>query len=186
MTQVIKPGNIIAVSKNLRQEDELFGHTIIVGNDKGSFGWIQTARLNWPLKKFNDKRELIPDPEGESLAYQVAHALEREASLVKARSYSLTNDNGSWLAQVVLTNDGMFSCVSDWGNFSFAWRSAGTDFRSFIIGLNVDYFANKMAMGLSYIIRGKSYDRACKKFSEMILPKLQHQLKEEINNNTPW
>ena len=94
--------------------------------------------------------------------------------------YQLRTDDGQWLGQIVLTSDGMFSGVTDYGNMSFAWRSFGEDFRDFIIGLNVPYFGGKMYQGMAYMIYGKKYEQACNKFAEMILPALQKAIKEEL------
>lgn len=100
---------------------------------------------------------------------------------VTAKSYTLKNDDGSWLGQVVLTSDGMFASVTDYGNFSFAWRRTGMDdFRKFLIELNTDYFAMKMATGFAYTAIGKKIDKACERFAEKILPPLQKLLKEEL------
>jgi hypothetical protein len=98
---------------------------------------------------------------------------------VTSKSYTLKDDNGNWLGQVVLTSDGMFASVTDYGNLSYAWRSYGDDFDNFIIGLNVDYFATKMYTGMSYILYGKKCEAACKRFAEKILPALQLKLKEQ-------
>lgn len=102
---------------------------------------------------------------------------------VTAKNYTLFDENGNWLGQVVLTNDGMFASVTDWGNLSFAWRSYGDDFRSFIISLNNCYFGDKMFMGMSYMLpssASKSFDKSCQRFAEKILPALQKALREEI------
>jgi hypothetical protein len=104
---------------------------------------------------------------------------------ITAKSYTLWEESGEWLGQVVLTSDGFFAGVTDYGNlnFSFAWRNYGKDsFRNFIIQLNTDYFATKMATGMGYVAHGKKIDQACKKFAEKILPPLQKILKEEIEN----
>ena len=101
---------------------------------------------------------------------------------VIAKSYTLTHDN-RWLGQVVLTSDGMFSAVTDYGNMSYAWRHySDDDFRKFIIGLNVEYFAAKMYQGMAYMIHGKKYEDACKRFAEKILPALQEVLRLEIES----
>lgn len=106
---------------------------------------------------------------------------------ITAKSYTLRDENGNWLGQVVLTSDGMFASVTDYGNFSFAWRSFGDDFRKFLLEINVNYFGTKMYHGLSYIAYGRKFEKSCDKFAEMILPALQKVLREEIekeNNNT--
>lgn len=98
---------------------------------------------------------------------------------VKSKSYTLHDDNGNWLGQIVLTSDGMFASVTDYGNLSYAWRSFGGDFEDFIMGLNVGYFATKMYTGMSYILYGKKCEKACERFAEKILPALQKALIEE-------
>lgn len=100
---------------------------------------------------------------------------------ITAKSYTLRDENGHWLAQIVLTSDGMFASVTDYGNLSYAWRSYGDkDFRKFICGINTDYFATKLYTGMAYILYGKKCEQACKRFAEKILPPLQKMIKEEL------
>jgi hypothetical protein len=99
---------------------------------------------------------------------------------ITLKSYTLRSDNGIWLGQIVLTSDGMFASVTDYGNLSFAWRSFGDNFNDFLISLNVEYFATKIYIGMSYILYGKKCEAACIRFAEKILPALQKVLKEEI------
>lgn len=102
---------------------------------------------------------------------------------VTAKSYTLRDDNGNWLGQIVLTSDGLFASVTDWGNFGYAWRSYGDrDFREFIIGTNLDYFATKMYQGMSYVAHSKQIEKSCQRFAEKILPPLQKALKEELES----
>jgi hypothetical protein len=100
---------------------------------------------------------------------------------VTADIYTLTyKEHGGWLAQIVLTSDGMFAAVSDWGNFSYAWRAYGDrTFKEFILSLNVDYFESKISSGMSFVATGKRVDSACKNFARRVLPILQETLKEE-------
>lgn len=100
----------------------------------------------------------------------------------KTYVYNLTTENGGWLAQIVLTSDGMFASVTDYGNFSFAWRSFGKDFRNFILSLNNQYFGSKMAEGNAYILYSKKLDKQCQMYAEKILPALQKAIKEEIES----
>lgn len=109
-----------------------------------------------------------------------------EKEQVTAQSYTLYTESGSWLGQIVLTSDGMFASVTDYGNLSYCWRSYGpNEFKKFLCGLNVDYFATKMYTGMAYILHTKKCERSCNLFAEKILPPLQKLLKEElgINNN---
>jgi hypothetical protein len=101
---------------------------------------------------------------------------------IKSKSYTLRGENGQWLGQVVITTDGMFASVTDYGNLSYAWRSFGDDFREFLLSLNVDYFASKMYCGLSYIAYGKKFQKSCDLFAEKILPALQKAIRDEIEN----
>jgi len=94
-------------------------------------------------------------------------------------SYTLRSESGSWLGQIVLTSDGMFGSVTDYGNFSYAWRHFGENFKDFIISLNVDYFASKMQNGLSYVCHNRQTERASETFAKEILPTLQDVLRKE-------
>ena len=105
---------------------------------------------------------------------------------IAAKSYTLKNDDGRWLGQIVLTSDGMFASVTDWGNFSFGWRHFGDktleNFENFIINLNIEYFADKMYQGFAYVCANKTIDRGTKRFAKNILPALQAELKRRNSN----
>ena len=102
---------------------------------------------------------------------------------ITSTTYTLMGERGEWLGQIVLTSDGMFASVTDYGNLSYAWRSySDKDFRQFICGINVDYFATKLYTGMSYILYGKKCEAACKRFAEKILPPLQKMLKKELES----
>lgn len=104
---------------------------------------------------------------------------------VKAKSYTLRGENGEWLGQIILTNDGLFASVTDYGNLSYAWRAYGGkdhDFRQFICSLNTQYFGTKLYTGMAYILYSKKCEKACIRFAEKILPPLQKILREEIAN----
>jgi len=102
---------------------------------------------------------------------------------VTAESFTLRDSNGQWLGQVLLTSDGMFASVTDYGNFSYAWRSFGDNFKEFICDLSADYFANKMNQGFAYVLYNKKVEAAAKRFSEKILPALQEVLKRELEDS---
>lgn len=104
---------------------------------------------------------------------------------VKAESYTLRTSNGAWLGQVVITSDGMFSGVTDWGNFGYAWRSFGPDFKQFLLEINTPYFGDKLATGAAYVMQGKKVDMAAQRFAKKILPALQEVLKQERESNPP-
>ena len=111
--------------------------------------------------------------------------MEEEKKVIKAESYTLRDESGGWLGQVVLTNDGMFACVTEWGNLSYAWRAFGEDFKKFLIGLNVGYFGSKMVAGLAYTAYNKKVSASCMRFAEKILPALQSVLIEETGADAP-
>lgn len=98
--------------------------------------------------------------------------------MITAQSYTLLDESGQWLGQVVITSDGMYASVTDWGNFSFAWRSFGDDFKKFLCGLNEGYFAQKMQNGMSY--QARMNKGACERYAAKILPALQKVLSEEL------
>lgn len=107
-----------------------------------------------------------------------------EQNQVTAKSYTLNTQNGGWLGQIVLTSDGAFMAITDYGNFNFAWRAYGNgDFREFICRLDVHYFAGKMANGMYYVTNpSRKVDKAAEMFAEKILPPLQDLLKKEIES----
>lgn len=106
---------------------------------------------------------------------------------ITAKSYTLLKKEGGWLGQVVLTSDGMFSAVTDYGNMSFAWRHyGGGDFRKFLIGLSVDYFGGKIYQGMAYMCYGKKYEQACMRFAKEILPALKEVLQKEIDSENKF
>lgn len=104
-----------------------------------------------------------------------------KSNLVTAKSYRLITENGGWLGQVVLTSDGMFASVTDYGNFSFKWGAIGDmSFPQFLISTQVDYFAGKMLQGLYNVKRTRELEHAVNLFSEKILPELKKVLSAEI------
>lgn len=109
-------------------------------------------------------------------------------SEIKTKSYTLRGEHGEWLGQVVLTQDGMFASVTDYGNLSYAWRAYGEnkDFREFIDSLNLSYFGSKLFTGMAYILHGKSCEKACHRFAEKILPPLQAILRRELDEGVSW
>jgi len=102
---------------------------------------------------------------------------------IETMTYRLENDNGAWLGNVTLTENGSYMSITDYGNFSFHWGSYGPgDFRDFICSLNVDYFGGKMYNSIAYIAYGKKYQESAMRYAEVILPALQKVLKQELKN----
>lgn len=107
-----------------------------------------------------------------------------EDKKITTESYTLYNKQGGWLGQVILTSDGAFMSITDYGNFNYAWRNFGIkNFKEFLCNLNIDYFATKMSEGMSYVAYGKKIDKAAERFSEKILPALQEVLKKELSES---
>lgn len=107
--------------------------------------------------------------------------------MIKSKCYELQTGDGYWLGQAVLTEDGLFASVTDYGNLSYSWRAFGKrDFREFICDLNNGYFATKLATGMGYIAASKKIDVACARFADKILPALQAVLREDLKNNPTW
>ena len=107
--------------------------------------------------------------------------------MIKTKTITIRDADLSWLAQVVITSDGMFSCVSEYWNFSFAWRSVWQDdFRVFLSELNISYFGWKMFQGMAYVVHTKKVEAACMRFSEMVLPSLKEAMKQDVINDPAW
>lgn len=67
-------------------------------------------------------------------------------SEIRTWRWSLPPIKGEGWAIVLADSTGMFSTVSDWGNFSFKWNAFGErDFREFIITLGADYVRGKLS-----------------------------------------
>ncbi len=99
---------------------------------------------------------------------------------VTAKAFTLHSKNGGWLGQVVLTSDGMFSAVTDYGNMGYAWRSTGDEnIEDFILRINIDYFAGKMFQGMSYVVHTATVRKVCERFAKEILPVLQEEIKKQ-------
>lgn len=106
---------------------------------------------------------------------------------IKLKTFTLRTETGDWLGQIIISSDGMFSGVTDYGNLSYAWRSSGAeDFREFLLRLNTDYFGQKLQNGLSYIVYNNNTTKACKRFAEMILPQLKLALQDDIARDKDW
>jgi len=96
------------------------------------------------------------------------------------QSYTLRNENGGWLAQVVISEDGFLGIVSDYGNATFAWRAFGDNFKKFLCRLNPEYFATKMVQGIAYTIQPtKKIDANYLRMAEKVLPVLQKAINKE-------
>lgn len=102
---------------------------------------------------------------------------------IKSYVYSLRTDKNSWLAEIVITDDGMISGVTDWGNFAYAWRAFGDNFKIFLSDIDTSYFADKIISTLPYGVKiTKKIKERLYMLAEHILPVLQKVIKEELNS----
>lgn len=101
---------------------------------------------------------------------------------VTAKVYTLRTEDGHWLGQVVLTSNGSFMSITDYGNFANSWFCFGDDIRKFILSLNVDYFAQKMFHGMNYISTTNKICKSAMLFSEKILPALKEAIRKELES----
>lgn len=83
--------------------------------------------------------------------------------------YYLPSQKGEGFAEIVLCSSGFFGAVSDYGNYSFAWRHFGEgDFRAFVAGLGWDYLAGKLGPCSGHQDQA-DYERTVKVIREHIL-----------------
>ncbi len=54
------------------------------------------------------------------------------------RKYDVRDNEGHWIGRFIITDDGYFSTVSEWGNYAFWWTGGGPCFRRFLAGLRRD------------------------------------------------
>lgn len=101
---------------------------------------------------------------------------------VTAKVYTLRTEDGYWLGQIVLTSNGSFMSITDYGNFAYSWSGFGDDIRKFILSLDVDYFGKKMFQGINYICSSEDVYKSAMLFSEKILPALKEAIRKEIES----
>ena len=101
--------------------------------------------------------------------------------MIPAETFHLKTKNGGWLGQVTITADGMFAAVTDYGNFSYTWRSFGDNFKDFLISLSAEYFGEKMACSNAYVDYNTKIEKAAYVFTDMFLPEMQLYLINQKN-----
>lgn len=100
----------------------------------------------------------------------------------KCAIYHLKTDSGDWLAQIVLTSDGVMYVISDWGNFNVCWRAYKSleSFKKFLLSINPDYFADNAISSNSYIYGlTKKVDAAARRFALNVFVPFQKILIKE-------
>ena len=104
--------------------------------------------------------------------------------LVESESITLRTEEGNWLGQIIVTSDGAYTSITDWGNLSYSWRNCGektlAGFKDFLCQLEVEYFAEKLFCGINYICCDKKVERACRRYAAKILPALKKHIKSAI------
>lgn len=66
------------------------------------------------------------------------------------RRYNVRGPDGEWLAMVVISDDGFFSTVSDYGTYAYFWSDAEGCFREFLSRLGSDYYLSKFGVREEY------------------------------------
>lgn len=103
--------------------------------------------------------------------------------VMKTKAYKILKD-GYWLADVVISEEGHFFCISDWGNWNFHWGHSGSgDFRKFLAGLGESYFVGKMQQGMAYVSHTIATQAAAKRFAANVLPAIKDVLNAD---KTEW
>jgi len=61
------------------------------------------------------------------------------------RRYTVRNPAGEWIGIFVISDDGYFSTVSDFGSYAHYWSNAGPCFRTALARLTPDYLLGKLS-----------------------------------------
>lgn len=63
------------------------------------------------------------------------------------KRYVVRGERGEWIATVFIGADGVFSTVSDWGNYGYWWIGIGGygDIRRFLCGVSADSLIRKIS-----------------------------------------
>ena len=68
------------------------------------------------------------------------------SKLPVTRFYKIRGEHSEW-ARIWITDDGCFSCLSDFGNYGYWWGSPGCEFRQFLCRVDDYYLATKLSGG---------------------------------------
>ena len=61
------------------------------------------------------------------------------------RRYNVRGERDEWLATVFIGADGVFSTVSDYGNYGHYWGSPSCDIRAFLCRVDENYLVGKLS-----------------------------------------
>lgn len=89
-------------------------------------------------------------------------------SEARLRRYDLPGKNYEGWGIFVIADDGFFSCVTDFGNYAFAWRSFGPCFRSFLCDIETPYLASKLHEGPKVFYAEATRSRVRKLIHELL------------------
>jgi hypothetical protein len=60
--------------------------------------------------------------------------------------YTVRHHRSGW-ARIWITDDGCFTCITDYGNYGYWWGAVEGEFRAFLIGCDDCYLGGKLAGG---------------------------------------
>jgi hypothetical protein len=66
------------------------------------------------------------------------------------RFYQLPNQKGEGWARIWITDDGCFTCLSDYGDYGYWWSSPGCEFREFLCRIDDSYLMGKLGRDDQY------------------------------------
>ena len=89
--------------------------------------------------------------------------------------YDLFNTNEDWLGTVILTKDGLFSAVTDWGNFANSLLSDNDNLRESILEMDENDFSELVETDMELMDKSDC-------FSRNILPALKEAIKKELED----
>jgi hypothetical protein len=103
------------------------------------------------------------------------------------RRYNVRADDArkTWLATIVIADDGYFSTVSDYGNYAYYWSHAGECFRSFLAQLDDDYLLSKAVKSEILRLR-RSRSLSCDEANGEWILLRAHEHLEERENFATW
>jgi len=120
---------------------------------------------------------------------------------IKTYHYTIQSMKGVRIGQVVLTSTGMFSAVSEYGNFACSFPAfldgkSKEDIRYYLTYIDTYALSNTIGEGMGYLINqvtnpkeinvfGRRVYQTCQAFAEEILPRLQDMLRRELKEENP-
>lgn len=91
----------------------------------------------------------------------------------QTRLYQIKPDESGW-ARIWITDDGAFTCLSDWGNYGYWWGNPGQEFRRFLATCDDSYLTG------CFINGDRENTGKVRAFLKNVWPLLVEQLKAEF------